>query len=171
MFSYKTVKGWAVWVPEYSNYDFVGWKMPWDWEYPQWAEQESPAGNAGELWECCTGTGGFKETGEGEGLRSKKGKTSEANKVPEAEGEAAMGTHFSKQVQWQNIDKIMWIRSSFSYSKCCSNTEEHVQKWSQNRNIQSTNLMLSVKCSAFNQQSSFTLHLPWHESHLVISKC
>lgn len=26
--------------------------------------------------------------------------------------------------------------------------------------------MLSVKCCAFDQQSSFTLHTPWHESHM-----
>lgn len=93
----KDVKGRAVGVPEYSNYDFVGWKMPWDWEHLQWAGEESPAGNAGELWECCAGTGGSKVV-EGGGLRSNKGKTSEENKVPEAEGEEAMGTQSSKQV-------------------------------------------------------------------------
>lgn len=41
--------------------------------------------------------GGFKVV-EGGGLRSNKGKTSEENKVPEAEGEEAIGTHSSKQV-------------------------------------------------------------------------
>lgn len=39
-------------------------------------------------------------------------------------------------------------------------------QWSQHRNIQSTNLMLSAKFSAFNQQASFTLHILWHENHM-----
>lgn len=51
----KDVKGWALWVSEYSSYNFVGWKMPGDWKHLQRAEEESPPGNGAVG--CCIGRG------------------------------------------------------------------------------------------------------------------
>lgn len=66
----------------------------------------------------------------------------------------------------QNNDNTLVILSLRMLQQWRGTCAEPGLQWSQHRNIQSNNLMLSVKCTAFNQQSSFTLHMPWHESHM-----